>query len=245
MNLVSSETSKKRLLIRVVVLLVLGATAIGYVYARSHYKQTFVRRWLSGYPSFAWAGPVERPPASERERFTARLVEAAMERTTHRVLYDAAYVRIPYPGGDVPADKGVCSDEIVRIYRKVGIDLQQRVHEDMAKHFDKYPRLWSQSVEPDSNIDHRRVPNLMTFFMRHGETLPITKDPKDYLPGDVVCWDLGSGVTHIGMVVGEKSPDGKRRMIVHNVGAGPMMEDVLFTWKIIAHFRYFGDERAG
>lgn len=166
---------------------------------------------------------------------------AAIERTHHHVRYDPAYVRIPYPGGDVPADTGVCTDEIIRSYRAVGVDLQKEVHEDMVQNFSAYPRKWHWMLaRPDSNIDHRRVPNLMVFFSRKGETLPITLNPADYSPGDLVTWDLGGGVPHIGIVVDRKSPDSGRYMMVHNIGAGPQMEDVLFNWKITGHYRYFG-----
>jgi uncharacterized protein len=179
-------------------------------------------------------------PAS-RQEFTRRLVAAAMERTHHSVRYDSEYVRIPYPGGDVPADTGVCTDEIIRSYRAVGIDLQKEVHEDMLQNFAAYPnkRRWLLA-HPDSNIDHRRVPNLMVFFRRKGESLPTTGRAGDYTPGDLVTWDLGGNVPHIGMVVDQKSRGSGRYMVVHNIGGGPKMEDVLFNWKITGHYRYFG-----
>lgn len=172
-----------------------------------------------------------------REEFTRKLVAAAIERTHHHVRYISAYVSIPYPGGDVPADTGVCTDEIVRIYRVVGVDLQKQVHEDMVQHFDLYPHKWLS--HPDSNIDHRRVPNLMLFFSRRGTQLPIAPRSEDYMPGDIVAWDLGGGITHIGMVVDRRGASG-RYMVVHNIGRGPQMEDVLFDWKVIGHYRYYG-----
>jgi uncharacterized protein YijF (DUF1287 family) len=176
-----------------------------------------------------------------RQEFSTRLVAAAIERTHHPVRYVSAYVRIPYPGGDVPADTGVCTDEIIRSYRAVGVDLQKEVHEDMAQNFGAYSnkRRWLLA-HPDSNIDHRRVPNLMGFFQRKGESLPITAKAADYAPGDLVTWDLGGGVPHIGIVVDQKSRRSGRYMIVHNIGEGPKMEDVLFNWKITGHYRYFG-----
>jgi len=170
-------------------------------------------------------------------RVRSRLSAAAIERTSHRVTYLSTYVRIPYPGGDVPPDTGVCSDEIVRIYRATGLDLQKLVHEDMVRAFAAYPRTW-RAPAPDSNIDHRRVPNLMTFFKRKGRELSTTRIPSGYAPGDVVAWDLGGGITHIGMVVDRKSSDGQRFLVVHNIGRGPQMEDVLFSWKVIGHYRY-------
>lgn len=179
------------------------------------------------------------------QEFVSRFVAAAIERTHHAVRYDSAYVRIPYPGGDVPAGTGVCTDEVIRAYRAVGIDLQKEVHEDMQAHRSAYPLRWTSSSAraakaTDTNIDHRRVPNLMVFFSRRGQLLPLSADPRDYQPGDVVTWSLGGGITHIGIVVGRKSPAGGRPLIVHNIGAGPQMEDVLFNWKIIGHYRYRG-----
>jgi uncharacterized protein len=178
-----------------------------------------------------------------RQEFLQRLIVAATERTRHSVRYDPAYVRLAYPGGDVPADTGVCTDEIIRSYRAVGVDLQKEVHEDMLQNFGAYRRKWHWlSAAPDSNIDHRRVPNLMVFFGRKGQTLPITNRSEGYSPGDLVTWDLGGGVPHIGILVDRKSPQSGRYMIVHNIGPGPQMEDVLFNWKITGHYRYFGPQ---
>jgi hypothetical protein len=174
-----------------------------------------------------------------RQAFLQKFAAAALDRTQHAVRYDPAYVRLPYPGGDVPADTGVCTDEVIRAYRAVGIDLQKEVHEDMAANFSAYPRKWGRR-EPDANIDHRRVPNLMVFFSSKGESLPITDRAEDYAPGDLVTWDLGRGQTHIGMVVDRKAFFTRRYMIVHNIGQGPKMEDVLFDWKITGHYTYFG-----
>jgi hypothetical protein len=176
-----------------------------------------------------------------RQAFLRQFAAAALERTHHTVRYDPAYVRIAYPGGDVPADTGVCTDEVIRAYRAVGIDLQKEVHEDMVANFSAYPSKWRwQRTSPDANIDHRRVPNLMVFFSRKGENLPITDRAEDYAPGDLVTWDLGHGQTHIGMVVDRRALFTHRYMIVHNIGEGPKLEDVLFNWKIIGHYRYFG-----
>ncbi len=177
-----------------------------------------------------------------RGSFLHRLVTAAIERTHHSVRYDPAYVHIAYPGGDVPQDTGVCSDEIIRAYRAVGVDLQKEVHEDMEQNFSAYPRKWRWILsKPDTNIDHRRVPNLMVFFQRKGLSLPITSRPEDYAPGDIVTYDLGGGVPHIALVVDRKGGSGSY-MIVHNIGQGAHMEDVLFHWKITGHYRYYGPE---
>jgi len=169
--------------------------------------------------------------------FPSRLSAAAIERTSHTIRYDGRYVRIPYPGGDVPGDTGVCTDVVIRSYRVAGIDLQKEVHEDMRAAFDAYPKIWGLN-RPDSNIDHRRVPNLAKFFERKGEKFAVTFDPMQYAVGDLVTWDLGGGVPHIGIVVDRRSADGKRPMVVHNIGAGPKLEDVLFAWKITGHYRY-------
>jgi uncharacterized protein YijF (DUF1287 family) len=181
-----------------------------------------------------------RPRPSSGSPVLDKLVEAAIERTTFQVRYDPAYVQIPYPGGDVPAETGVCTDEVIRSYRKVGVDLQKEVHEDMARNFKAYPRQWGLK-RPDANIDHRRVPNLMVFFERQGAARPVTERAADYRPGDVVTWDLGNGLTHIGIVVNVPSEqDESRLQVVHNIGAGPRMEDVLFAWKVTGHYRYEG-----
>ena len=166
-----------------------------------------------------------------------RLSDAALELTKQVVDYDPSYFTIAYPNGDIPGDKGVCTDVIIRAYRKLGIDLQKEVHEDMKANFSKYPKIWGLT-RPDRNIDHRRVPNLMVFFNRHGIVKPITNNASDYVPGDIVCWNLGGAVTHIGLVVNIKSADGKRNLIVHNIGGGQVLADCLFEFKIIGHYQY-------
>jgi len=169
--------------------------------------------------------------------FRQKLVQAAISLTDDNVTYDPSYFAIAYPNGDVPKNKGVCTDVIIRTYRKVGIDLQKEVHIDMTKHFNLYPKMWGLK-HADTNIDHRRIPNLMIFFSRHGKVLVKTTDPNDYSPGDIVCWDLGAGTTHIGIVIDQKSDDGKYYKVVHNIGAGQVVEDVLFDYKIIGHYYY-------
>lgn len=165
------------------------------------------------------------------------LSKAAMALTDATVVYDPSYFSIDYPNGDVPTDRGVCTDVVIRAYRKIGIDLQKEVHEDMKAHFSAYPQKWGLK-RTDTNIDHRRVPNLMTFFERKGAKKPISTVAADYLPGDVVCWNLGGALTHIGVVVHQKSDDGQRYLIVHNIGSGQVLEDCLFKFKIIGHYRY-------
>jgi len=169
--------------------------------------------------------------------FHKQLADSALTLTKDKVSYDPSYFTIKYPNGDVPTDKGVCTDVVIRAYRKLGIDLQKEVHEDMSAHFSIYPKIWGLS-RTDKNIDHRRVPNLMTFFKRKGGALTITKKPEDYLEGDIVCWNLGGAITHIGIVANKKSRNHKRPLIIHNIGAGQVLEDCLFRYKIIGHFRY-------
>ena len=186
-------------------------------------------------------GQQAAPETATQKTFTQKLVDAAVERTHHTVRYVGGYVHIPYPGGDVPADTGVCTDEIIRSYRAVGVDLQKEVHEDMVRDPSAYrPNPRGLTGHLDASIDHRRVPNLRVFFQRKGVTLPITTRAQDYAPGDLVTWDLGGGVDHIGIVVDRKSIFGDRYEVVHNIGQGPKMEDVLFDWKITGHYRYLG-----
>ena len=174
---------------------------------------------------------------NSREELAQRLVDAAWERTSHRVIYDGGYRKIAYPLGDVPDNVGVCTDVIIRAYRKLQIDLQRLVHEDMAANFDLYPKFWGLT-KPDRNIDHRRVPNLQTFFRRHGEELSATLSNSDYLPGDIVTWMLPGNLPHIGIVADRFVNDGERPLIIHNVGRGPVAEDFLFEHPITGHFRY-------
>lgn len=174
---------------------------------------------------------------SQSEDFYTKLSNAAIALTKQRVVYDPSYFSIPYPNGDIPSNKGVCTDVVIRAYRKLGIDLQKEVHEDMRKNFSKYPKIWGMK-QPDKNIDHRRVPNLMVFFEKFGKSSPITNNAKDYRPGDIVCLRLDNNATHIGLVVNKLSSDKNRYLIVHNIGAGQVMEDCLFDFKIIGHYRY-------
>ena len=175
--------------------------------------------------------------AHSQEVTPAALSAAAIELTAQKVVYDPGYFRLDYPNGDVPSDKGVCADVIIRAFRKVAIDLQKEVHEDMRNHFSLYPQNWGLS-STDPNIDHRRVPNLMRFFTRHGTVLSISENPEDYKVGEIVTWNLGGGITHIGIVVSRRSTDGERPMIVHNIGAGQVLEDCLFAFTITGHYRY-------
>ena len=168
-----------------------------------------------------------------------KILENAIEQTRTTRGYTQDYFVIGYPNGDVPAETGACTDVIIRSFRSAGIDLQKEVHEDMVANFSAYPKKWGLS-RTDRNIDHRRVPNLQTFFTRRGKSLPVTSDSGNYKPGDVVSWDLdGKGMTHIGVVSNLRSTRTGRFMIIHNIGGGVNAEDRLFDWKVTGHFRYF------
>ncbi len=172
-----------------------------------------------------------------QEVFQLKLAQEAKKLTEENVIYDPQYFKIAYPNGDVPAGKGVCTDVIIRAYRKMGIDLQKLVHEDMKANFGLYPKNWGLK-STDKNIDHRRVPNLMVFFERKGQKLKISNEAKQYKPGDIVCWNLGGGITHIGLVSDQLNSAKTQFKIIHNVGAGQVLEDFLFNYKIIGHYRF-------
>ena len=172
-----------------------------------------------------------------QSQFAQKLSDAALSLTRDKVTYDPAYYSIKYPNGDVAANKGVCTDVVIRAYRKLGIDLQKEVHEDMKKNFSKYPKKFGLK-KTDTNIDHRRVPNLMVFFSRFGKSKSIETNASLYLPGDIVTWLLPGNLTHIGIVVNRKSADGKRYLIVHNIGGGQVIEDCLFKFTITGHYQY-------
>jgi len=166
------------------------------------------------------------------------IIDGATDQVGKTVSYDPSYQKLDYPNGDVPIETGVCSDVIVRAFRKAGVDLQKEVHEDMKGNFSAYPTKWGLGGT-DRNIDHRRVPNLQTFFDRKGKSQSTTAGNETFLPGDIVTWDLGGGIDHVGMVTNVWYKPSQRYLIVHNIGAGTRMEDVLFSWKITGHYRYF------
>jgi uncharacterized protein len=182
----------------------------------------------------------EKPKLSEISSVEIRkLLDSANGQLEITKNYSQNYFVIPYPNGDVPAETGACTDVVIRAFRNAGVDLQKEVHEDMKRNFALYPAKWNLS-EPDTNIDHRRVPNLQTFFTRKEKSLAITQKTEDYLPGDVVAWDLdGKGMTHIGIVSNVYNKRTKTYSIIHNIGGGAAREDRLFEWKIIGHYRYF------
>ena len=165
-----------------------------------------------------------------------QLVQAARSQVGVTLGYDPVYRRLDYPGGDVPLATGVCTDVLIRALRQQGLDLQKSVHEDMRAHFSAYPRNWGLQ-RPDRNIDHRRVPNLMTWFKRQGMALEVSDKPADYRAGDIVTWDLGRGLTHIGIVSDRSSPAGVP-LVLHNIGRGTQEEDILFGFAITGHYRF-------
>jgi uncharacterized protein len=187
----------------------------------------FVMLWL---PIGVWAS------GAAASGTVMRLIASARAQADITTSYDPRYASIAYPGGDVPLQTGVCSDVIIRAVRTLGIDLQKSVYEDMARNFSVYPRKWGMK-RPDTNIDHRRVPNLMTYFSRIGKSLPISADEKKFQAGDIVAWALNEKQTHIGIVSDESIFFGRRKLIFHNIGRGVRHEDVLFNWKIIGHYR--------
>jgi uncharacterized protein len=170
----------------------------------------------------------------QSENIHFKIAQAAVDQVGVTIEYAPGYISIQYPGGDIPRERGVCTDVVVRAFRGIGIDLQKEVHEDMKKHFKEYPKIWKMKA-PDSNIDHRRVPNLMVFFQRQRKTLELDSE---YKPGDIVAWQLENGLLHIGIVSTENIPGGKRYYLIHNIGAGARKEDVLYEFKIIGHYRW-------
>ncbi|HKP26507.1 MAG TPA: DUF1287 domain-containing protein [Dongiaceae bacterium] len=166
------------------------------------------------------------------------LVAAARAQVGVTLFYDPSYQQIAYPMGDVPMERGVCSDVVIRAFRTVGVDLQQELHRDMKRHFAAYPKNWGLA-KPDSNIDHRRVPNLAIWFKRQGYDLPVRESATEYKPGDIVTWVLGGGQPHIGIVSDMRSEDGARPLVIHNIGWGAREDDALFEYRITGHFRAF------
>lgn len=169
----------------------------------------------------------------------SKIVNGAKLEAIHSVRYDPTYISIPYPNGDVPKDQGACTDVIVRALRHAGFDLQKLMHEDMLKHFDAYPHKWGLNA-PDSNIDHRRVPNHIAFMKRFALELPTSTDgntARTWQPGDLVYWNLTPTMTHCGVISNDRDADGLP-LVIHNIGPVATQQDCLKSWPIIGHFRY-------
>lgn len=187
-------------------------------------------------PEQPQADPAPAAPAAAVPAASPPLVVAARRQIGVTLLYDPAYVEMPYPGGDVPAERGVCTDVVVRALRSGGVDLQQAIHEDMRAHFAEYPQQWGLQ-RPNRSIDHRRVPNQMRWFEREGWSQPITANAADYAAGDIAAWKLsGSGLLHIGIVSDRKARDGTP-LVIHNIGNGTQEDDILFQHAMIGHYR--------
>ncbi|HET7112288.1 MAG TPA: DUF1287 domain-containing protein [Pyrinomonadaceae bacterium] len=182
--------------------------------------------------------PKIKPLADNASSQLKQMLDGAIAQAGVTTEYDPAYVALEYPGGDVPEKTGVCSDVVVRAFRKAGIDLQKEVHEDMKAARSEYPTKWG-ATGTDKNIDHRRVLNLMVYFTRKGKSLPISDAAADYQAGDIVAWELSNGIDHIGIVTNMVSNSDDRYLIVHNIGAGTRIEDVIFAWTIKGHYRFF------
>lgn len=178
----------------------------------------------------------EAPPPLDPQ--TEKLVRGALNQIGETLYYDPSYRKLDYPGGDLPLEYGVCTDVVIRALRHAGVDLQVLVHEDMSRAFARYPQNWGLK-STDRNIDHRRVANLRVFFQRQGKSLPISDRPEDYRPGDLITWTLPNGLAHIGVLSDRRDAGDKHWLVVHNIGAGARLEDVLFEFEITGHYRYF------
>ena len=177
-------------------------------------------------------------PLFEAEAWAIKLIEAAETQVGLTTVYDPAYRRLAYPMGDVPMQRGVCTDVVIRAYRAAfGIDLQKLVHEDMKTAFASYPTIWGLR-RPDRNIDHRRVPNLERFLKRQGADLPVTRDGADYKPGDLVSQRLPGNLPHLAIVTNRRAKSGNHALVIHNIGSGTRIEDRLFDFRISGHFRF-------
>lgn len=192
------------------------------------------RAFLAAFPALGIAGCARGQVPVEGK--AAQLLKGAHDQISKTLTYDPAYTRIPYPNGDVPLVKGVCTDVVIRAYRAIGIDLQQRVHEDMDANFSLYPKTWGLT-RPDSNIDHRRVPNLQVFLTRFGRSLQVSQNPEDYRPGDLIT-NLPGGRTHIAVVSEIRSPVTQRLMVIQNIGFGAQLNDDLLSYPMTGHYRY-------
>ena len=180
------------------------------------------------------------PALAKPEPWALRLITAAERQIGVTLHYDPRYTRLSYPLGDVPRERGVCTDVVIRAYRDgLGIDLQSAVHDDMRNTFQSYPKIWGLKA-PDANIDHRRVPNLQTYLRHRGASLPISVRASDYRPGDLVTQQLPGNLPHIAIVSHRTNEEGSRPLVIHNIGKGARSEDSLFTFTITGHYRFEG-----
>lgn len=212
------------------------ATAVLLVIAAILARPIWIKNRIYVSPSSTTGLELIKNPKTSAEK----IVNGAKIQAIDRVRYDAAYLTIPYPNGDVPKDQGACTDVVVRALRSAGYDLQKLIHEDMSAHFSLYPQKWGMRG-PDSNIDHRRVPNHITFMKRFGRSLPLATEgeaAKTWKAGDLVYWTLTpSSLTHCGVISNERNAHGIP-LVIHNIGPTARQEDCLNSWRIIGHFRY-------
>jgi len=197
------------------------------------------RLFLAALPALGLSACVKKDEVVATTGLARSFLDATHRQTESFVLYDSKYTKIAYPNGDVPLSRGVCADVVIRAYRAIGIDLQKLVHEDMVANFDLYPKRWGLKA-PDPNIDHRRVPNLRTFFQRRGAAVAVSKSGADYKPGDIVSQVLPDGRPHIGLVSGQLNGAGNAPLLIHNIGRGTRAEDILFALEITGHYRFAG-----
>ena len=231
--LLYSNPTKEARCLRVVLLLAAGFVVVTASGCASRRGDSTVSARTT--PASTAIRQLTRRPLSDIPEIK-KVVDSAIEQTRYTFEYDPSYAKLAYPNGDVPRERGVCADVIVRAFRSAGVDLQKEVHQDMSRHFGEYPAKWG-ARKPDSNIDHRRVPNLMTLFERRAKSVAMTSNPADYLPGDVVAWELDNHLLHIGLVTDAVADNTHHYLVVHNIGAGARIEDVLMSWKIIGHYR--------
>lgn len=209
------------------------------LFTTSSCAATFVNKGTY-HPEETYSEIVDKPALKDISSAEVRKVlKNSFDQIGKVTGYTQKYYTLSYPNGDVPSNTGACTDVVIRSFRAAGIDLQKEVHEDMRSSFSSYPKKWGLK-KPDKNIDHRRVPNLDKYFGRKGKSLELTTDGSKFKPGDVVAWDLnGRGMTHIGVVSNKWNTKTGRYLIIHNIGSGAQLEDRLFEWKIIGHYRYF------
>lgn len=187
---------------------------------------------------FALSLALPRAARAEIELWAHKLIDAAKSQIGVTVSYDPAYRAITFPGGDVPREVGVCTDVIIHAYRDaMAVDLQKLVNADMKQAFGDYPKMWGLK-RPDPNIDHRRVPNLQTFFKRKGAVKPVPSDPRGYQPGDIVTVMLPGNLPHIALVADQMTEDGSRPLVIHNIGGGARMEDMLTAFQLSGRYRF-------
>lgn len=186
---------------------------------------------------FSQSATGQQTNSTPASTWSSALINSAREQVGVTLIYDGSYQSLSFPNGDIPRLRGVCTDVVIRALRDAhGLDLQAEINADMKANFNAYPKNWGLT-RPDRNIDHRRVPNLQTYFKRRGAALPVTDNAADYQPGDVVSWMLPGNLPHIGIVTDQMNANATRPLIVHNIGWGTRVNDMLFEYDITGHYR--------